>query len=211
MHKPTKKVIGFIDWHTAVIASGASKKKKRELTIAEMALQHTQSVVSKYLATLPEKHRVWLRLYSGWWSGKTQTAYRRGIDKLRERYKTTTVENCVFEASDEAIQTSDRLACTSKRLARKEGVHLLDMVRHDDGGKREKMVDTGLISDLLDLAWRKKADRYIIVSDDDDVLPGLLSAEAAGAEVKLLRRSGIGMKYMAHAKDLIHNYGSVLR
>ena len=209
---PIHKAIGFIDWHTAVIASGASLKR-RDLTIAEMALRHIEGVISEYLAALSEPQRVQLRLYSGWWSGKTPTGYRRGVDSLRERYAKTSrrIGNCVFEGGNEGVQTGDRLACRSDRLARKEGVHLLDMVRHDDGRQREKMVDTGLISDLLVLAWRKEANRYIVVSDDDDVLPGLFSAEAAGAEVKLLRRSGIGTKYMAHTKDLVHNYGSVSR
>ena len=73
------------------------------------------------------------------------------------------------------------------------------------------MVDTGLVSDLLVLAWRKEADRYIVVSEDDDVLPGLFSAEAAGAQVKLLRKSNVHVKFMAHANSLIHNYMGVSR
>ena len=73
------------------------------------------------------------------------------------------------------------------------------------------MVDTGLASDLLYLARSNEADRYIVVSDDDDVFPGMFSAEALGAQVKILRRSHIKIGYMAHAKDLIHNYESVVR
>lgn len=209
-----ENVIGFVDWKTAIIVSGASRLK-RDRAIAETALRHIERVISEYLATLSERPPclVRLRLYSGWWSGKTPTDYRRGVDRLRKNYAKTSRRfgNCVFDGGNEGIQTGDKLACRSDRMARKEGVHLLNMVRYDRGRKREKMVDTGLISDLLVLAWRKKADRYIVVSDDDDVLPGLFSAEAIGARVKLLRRSSIGMKYMAHAKDLIHNYGSVLR
>ena len=209
-----EKVIGFVDWHTAVIASGASGLK-RDRTIAEKALRHIERVIFEYLAALSGRplYRVRLRLYSGWWSGTTPTDYRRGVDELRERYAKTSrkFKNCIFYGGNEGIQTGDRLACRSKRLARKESVHLLNMVRHDDGRKREKMVDTGLISDLLVLAWRKEADRYIVVSDDDDVLPSLFSAEAVGARVKLLRRSNIRIKYMAHTKDLVHNYESVFR
>ena len=209
-----EKVIGFVDWHTAVIASGASGLK-RDRTIAEKALRHIERVISEYLAAPSGRPpcRVRLRLYSGWWSGKTPTDYRRGVDELRERYAKTSRRfgNCVFDGGNEGIQTGDRLACGSNRLARKEGVHLLNMVRYVNGSKREKMADTGLISDLLILAWRKEADRYIVVSDDDDVLPGLFSAEAVGVRVKLLRRSNIRVKYMAHAKDLVHNYESVFR
>ena len=210
----SEKVIGFVDWHTAVIASGASGLK-RDRMIAEMALQHIERVISECLAALSGRPpcRVRLRLYSGWWSGKTPTDYRRGVDELRERYAKTSRRfgNCVFDGGNEGIQTGDRLACRSNRLARKEGVHLLNMVSYVNGSKREKMVDTDLVSDLLILAWRKEADRYVVVSDDDDVLRGLFSAEAVGARVKLLRRSNIRIKYMAHAKDLVHNYESVFR
>ena len=209
-----EKVIGFVDWHTAVIASGASGLK-RDRKIAETALQYAERAISEYLTGLSGRPPclVRLRLYSGWWSGKTPTNYRRGVDKLKEYYARTSRRfgNCVFDGGDEGIQTGDRLACRSNRLARKEGVHLLNMVRYDDGRKREKMVDTGMVSDLLVLAWRKEADRYVVVSEDDDVLPGLFSAEAVGAQVKLLRKSNIHLKFMAHARGLVHSYESGLR
>ena len=71
------------------------------------------------------------------------------------------------------------------------------------------MVDTALVVDLLGLASRKEADRYIVVSDDDDLLPGLFAAEAAGGESTMLSRPGMSSRYMAHARDLIHSYESV--
>ena len=75
------------------------------------------------------------------------------------------------------------------------------------------MVDTALVVDLLGLAiglaGRKKADRYLVVSDDDDMLPGILAAEAAGASIMMLSRPDTSSKFMAHAHDLIHRYESV--
>ena len=68
------------------------------------------------------------------------------------------------------------------------------------------MADTALAVDLLGLASRRAADQYIVVSDDDDMLPGLFAAESAGANAKMLSRPGMSSKYMAHARDFIHTY-----
>ena len=74
--------------------------------------------------------------------------------------------------------------------------------------RRIKMVDTALVADLLGLAMRKQADHYVVVSDDDDMLPGLFAAEAAGARVRMLRRTGTS-RFMRHAADLVTTYRSV--
>ena len=71
------------------------------------------------------------------------------------------------------------------------------------------MVDTALVVDLLGLARRKEADRYLVVSDDDDILPGIFAAEAVGAESMMLSRPGMSSRFMAHARDLVHAYESI--
>ena len=71
------------------------------------------------------------------------------------------------------------------------------------------MVDTALVVDLLVLANRKDADLYLVVSDDDDMLPGIFAAEAAGSKSVMLSRPGMSSKFMAHAGDLIRTYQSV--
>ena len=68
------------------------------------------------------------------------------------------------------------------------------------------MVDTALAIDLLGLASRKEADRYMVLSDDDDMLPALFAAEAVGADAKMLSRPGMNSRFMAHARDFIHTY-----
>ena len=65
------------------------------------------------------------------------------------------------------------------------------------------MVDTALVVNLLGPASRKEADRYIVISDDDDLLPGLFAAEAAGGESTMLSRPGMSSRYMAHARDIL--------
>ena len=71
------------------------------------------------------------------------------------------------------------------------------------------MVDTALAVDLITLANRREADRYMVISDDDDMLPGILAAEATGASARMLSRPERSSRFMAHARDLIHTYESI--
>lgn len=68
------------------------------------------------------------------------------------------------------------------------------------------MVDTALVTDLVGLVHSRKADRYVVVSDDDDVLAGLIYSESLDADVKMLSRPEASSKYMAHTRDMIHTY-----
>ena len=86
--RPFKKAIGFVDWHTAVIASGAAIRSGRQETIAERTLRHVERIVSDYLNASAggSKFEVRLRLYAGWHSGKTRTPYFHGITKVMKTY-----------------------------------------------------------------------------------------------------------------------------
>ena len=213
--RPFKKAIGFVDWHTAIVASGAAIRSGRRDTIAEETLKHVERIVSDCLKTSAEGSRfeVRLRLYAGWHSGKTRTDYFHGIEKVRGAYASKIRSyhegRVAFRAGNGGVQLGDTLACVPGRLARKHGVHLLDTLRHRDGKREEKMVDTALIVDLLGLVNRKEADRYLVVSDDDDMLPGIFAAEAAGAASMMLSRPDMSSRFMTHASDLIHTYRSV--
>ena len=213
--RPFKRAIGFVDWHTAVIASGAAiRPGRRPDTIAEKTLRHVERIVSDYLKTSAEGSRfeVRLRLYAGWYSGTTRTGYFHGIDRVKGTYASKIRSyhegRVAFRGGNGGIRLGDTLAYVPGRLARKHGVHLLDTLRHRDGKREEKMVDTALVVDLLGLVNRKEADRYLVVSDDDDMLPGILAAEAAGAASVMLSRPGMSSRFMAHASDLIHTYRS---
>ena len=213
--RPFKRVIGFVDWHTAVIASGAAVRSSRRAAIAEKTLRHVERIVSDCLKQSADgwKFKVRLRLYAGWHSGKTRTPYFHGISKVKETYaskiRTYDAGRVAFRGGDWGIQLGHTLACVPGRLAHKHGVHLLDTLRQRDGKPEEKMVDTALVVDLLGLASRKEADRYLVVSDDDDILPGIFAAEATGAKSMMLSRPGMRSRFMDHAKDFVYTYQSV--
>ena len=207
--------IGFVDWNTAVVASGAARRKRPD-AVAATALEHVERVVSEHLGSPGgSRYRVRLRLYAGWHAGTTRTDYFQGVFKIRRRYasriRTYRDGRVAFLGGDDGIQFGARLACASdRRLVRKYGVHLLDTLRRrGDGQSTEKMVDTALVADLLGLAMRKEADRYVVVSDDDDMLPGLFAAEAVGARVSMLSRPVASSRFMRHAADLVATYRSV--
>ena len=208
--------IGFVDWHTAVVASGAELRTRRSDAAARTALEHVERIVSDHLVASAggSRFRVRLRLYTGWHEGTTRTPRFRGITKVKRTYanqvRTYRGGRVAFLGGDDGVQIGARLAYASPgRLVQKHGVHLLDTVRRRDGESSEKMVDTALVVDLLGLANRKEAQRYVVVSDDDDMLPGVFAAEAAGASVGMLSRPGKRSRFMSHAADLISTYGSV--
>ena len=210
-----QRAIGFVDWHTAVIASGAALRHPRPDSVARAALEHVERILSDHLSKSGggSRFRVRLRLYTGWHRGKTPTDYHRGIVKVlkdyADRHRPHHQGRVIFEGGRDGVQLGNRLACVPERLAKGNECHLLDTLRNRNGIDQEKMVDTALAVDLLGLTTRREADRYVVVSDDDDLLPGLLAAEAAGADAKLLSRPGTSSRFMAHTADLIHTYESV--
>lgn len=208
-----ERVIAFVDWRLAVIRSGSSAKMRDGL-VAERALQRVETLVVEHLARSLRRtpFQVRLRLYAGWWHGLTASRYRRGVESVlkgyavraRRRYD----ERVVFLGGRDGLQTSDRLDGIDIRLTRGTRVHFVDMIRTMDGNTREKMVDTALVVDLLGLVRRRKADRYLVISDDDDMLPGVIAAEHAdpGAQIEILRRRGRVSKHMPHVRNLVHAY-----
>ena len=209
--------IGFVDWNTAIIASGAELRTKRPDAAARRALEHVERIVATYLQahTHRSRFRVRLRLYTGWHAGTTRTPRLLGINKVKNTYARGVRRyhegRVVFLGGDDGIQLGARLACVPNRLVQKHGVHLLDTLRDRDGEPTEKMVDTALVVDLLGLANRKEAQRYVVVSDDDDMLPGVFAAEAVGARVGMLSRAQVSSRFMTHAADLISTYRSIGR
>lgn len=216
------RAIGFVDWNTAVIASGATRRNQRPAAVARTALEHVERVVSDYLveSAAGSRYQVRLRLYGGWHAGTTATPHLQGVVKVRDSYggraRTYSRNRVTFLGGTDGIRLGSRLACVPGRLPRRYDFHLLDTLRPVDRGRgerhgerSEKMVDTALVVDLLGLATRREADLYVVVSDDDDMLPGLFAAEAAGARVGMLSRPGKRSRFMGHAADLVSTYESV--
>ena len=61
------------------------------------------------------------------------------------------------------------------------------------------MVDSAIVCDFLHLFHRESADTCIIVSDDDDYIPPLLTAQTWAADAILLRRSASNVSRVTDA------------
>src|SRR5262249_32971920 len=80
------------------------------------------------------------------------------------------------------LEYGDQLLCGGVRS------FLYDTLRRrDDGHNEQKMVDTALVNEILDFTRSKRRELALVVGDDDDLLPGVFTAEAWGGNVLVAR------------------------
>ncbi|WP_426044110.1 hypothetical protein [Caulobacter sp. DWR3-1-2] len=107
----------------------------------------------------------------------------RAVEQYRLVARSTVIDLVSFGAD---IEIADRMLCAGPRMP------LFDTLRSqidgDPGALRQKMVDTGLVGDLLWSVRSAKDDIHVVIGDDDDLLPGIFMADQWGAKVHMLRR-----------------------
>jgi len=122
-----------------------------------------------------------MRLYHGWYRGKTKTDERRELDIFCAKNRNQRVlKNVSFSPE---IFFGDQLLCGGQRCA------IYDTLRVREGKfePEQKMVDTSLISDILHYGHTQKKSPIVVVGDDDDLLPGVFTADSWGCQVVLCR------------------------
>jgi hypothetical protein len=169
----------FIDWDTARRIVSSDVRQGRH-SLASRAVEALQDAIASVLMERDARapFRVKMRIYHGWHRGKTPTEDRREFEKL------VLTARCVGNVSFQGdIGYGDRLLCQSRRGC------LFDTLRRrqDDGADEQKMVDTALVSDILHHARSKDGDLALVVGDDDDLLPGVFTAESWGADILVAR------------------------
>lgn len=192
----SRDVYAFVDWDTSRRCSwlgpvSASRMRRRgvaaQLTAVYEILGHT--IAELYSGTI----RVRPRLYHGWHQGNEPTVDRRaliGVDPGRR---------VIGKVLLDPPTIADTLAC---------GMQLRDTLRRrDDGLYEQKMVDTALCTDLLWFARSESTRRdnvaFIVMSEDDDMLPAVLAAECWGVSVKVVRLRD-AIRTMPHTRSCIH-------
>ena len=143
-----------------------------------------RQIVADHLETIDPSviFRVRWRLYHGWYSGQTKTFDLRAVEKFTAELKTITINKVSFGADVVAATT---MLCGGARMP------LYDTVRAAMDGLdelRQKMVDTGLVGDLLQSARSAREDVHVVIGDDDDLLPGIFMVEKWGVDVQMLRQ-----------------------
>lgn len=182
-----RKAIIFVDWDMARRLGPRHvtlpNDVKRQVRQTEDVVAQLKQLVANHLTSIDPNSifRVRWRIYHGWYSGLTKTNDLKVIEKFQAGMKSTTIGKVSF-GSDLVPATS--LLCEGPRK------DLFDTLRAavEGPGTRQKMVDTGLVGDLLQSARSDHEDIHLVIGDDDDLLPGLFIAEKWGVKVHMLRQ-----------------------
>lgn len=190
-----KSVTAFIDWNSQIINAGQQtepRKPRQALATAE----YVSAMIAAKLREFTEADifDVTMRLYHGWYGGLTETENFSAIKTvIRERLIPSRAGKAIFDWRQPFSHTL--LGADEHRLHSRLRVHLPDSCRENlKGGqdRREKMVDTALVCDLLASARSEPQEVKVIMAEDDDPVPGIFVAEkwikSHGGKILLIRK-----------------------
>lgn len=178
-----KTAYALVDWHNLTgypnVVYGADPR--REIPSAILRLQ--EQVARALNALEPgEKFRVITRIYHGWHREREEMPVRRDFELFaNDRTMARRLTNIVFSAG---FQFGNELLCDYGASP------LHSTFRGGNQDKGQKMIDTAIVCDCLHLLRFRLADAAIIVADDDDFIPAMLTAQTWKASVMLLRKPG---------------------
>jgi len=171
----------FVDWDSARRYLGHSLRHGRE-NYEERTIHELQDVLVDLISQFGSNRifRAHMRIYHGWYSGKSKTEDRRKIDSLVGKLPPRRGKNVSFPGD---FVIADELMCGGERCK------LFDTMRkrQDDDKLQQKMVDSALVCDLLQATKNREFAYNVVVAEDDDMLPGVIVAEKWGAKVIVAR------------------------
>ena len=174
-------VTAFVDWNCEI--HSANPQTADCSTVATRTLSHLGRTIGTVLATVDPLARfdVSLRLYHGWYKGFEPTDNRRALaaaasaaDFLALSMRPNVQIRPEFSYGDRLMSALDI------RLHTRLSIHLPNTLRRRlrTNDLEEKMVDTAIASDVVDVAHREPERWILVVGDDDDLAPPLFAAEA---------------------------------
>lgn len=173
----------LVDWDTARRCRWLSsvERAKVERGGVQAQLEAVQKrLAPAFLSFEKARFRVQMRIYHGWHRGLEPTADYRDLSGLRPRRNT--VDQVLFAPP----VLGDELACRGRYGKLRDTVRR----REESSLLEQKMVDTAIAADLLFLARSKLAGPrawFVVLSEDDDMLPPVIVAHKWGAGCKILR------------------------
>lgn len=196
----------LIDWNSELrLEPGADARNGAD--VARRALKQVCRRVGKLLHEMAEGQAFFLfvRAYHGWRTGFEPTARRRALEAARTYDPNNPEDRGLSEYSPRPTQVlrdlefGDRLlgARSARLCGPRRDHHLPKTLQQDRAGQLgEKMVDTALVSDLIHLALENDNSWIIVIGQDADLVPGILTAEGllhgTDRRVIFLARGGIG-------------------
>ncbi|MFG1301131.1 hypothetical protein V5F49_15165 [Xanthobacter sp. V3C-3] len=174
--------------------------------VARRALKIICRRVGKWLhgEAKDEAFFLFLRVYHGWRKGFQPTGRRMALEAARVYNPDNPEDRGLSEYSPRPSQVLRELEFGDRLLGARDvrlcGVrrdhHLPSTFQKNPAGVLgEKMVDTALVSDLLYLAFEDDGSWLVVVGQDADLVPGVLTAEGllhgTNRRVIFLARGGI--------------------
>lgn len=196
----------LIDWNSELRALRGGAQGD-EVAAARLALKRVCRDVGRYLHEEAGDMAffLFLRAYHGWRRGFEPTLRRRGLEEARRFSSPNDPEDRGLseysQRASQAVRTlefGDRLlGARDERLCGQGRDHHLPSTLQQDqtGTPVEKMVDTAMVSDLIHLAQEDDKSWLLVVGQDADLVPGILTAEGllhgTDRRVIFLARGGI--------------------
>lgn len=172
------RTVVYLDWDTV---RRLDPKRERSKESIGRVFERLQPAIAQALQGRERNanFRVHWRVYHGWHQGKTKTADRRAFEGFVAEAGSRTIGGVSFSAD---FTFSGELACVSSRGP------VYDTLRTDPatGKLGQKMVDTLLACDLLHSARSRYYKWHVVVANDDDAVPAVLTVEAWQMSVILL-------------------------
>jgi hypothetical protein len=183
-----RKAYALVDWHNVQerVAPRFQSHPRKHLPDAILKIQ--QRIADVLSGTGSAKHRVTLRIYHGWHAQRVPTSIRRDFEPLEN--DTSLARRFSNVSFTPGFQFGNELSCHDGSTP------LYATYRGSGQDMGQKMVDSAIVCDLLHLLRIGHADCCIIVSDDDDYIPAILTAKAWAMSAILLRRRGNDIKHV---------------
>lgn len=231
MGRVTRRCFVLVDWwgqvrsefHRAAITSPGHR--------SEVALRKLERLVEKRLileSEQPERWEICFRLYAGWMRGGSATPVLRDFDGLCDGYAKRrrngfALKTAIFLPSSIGLDRGDSLLAddVGRRKDKQTRVHFPFTSRSECGcplcnylghiapdGFRcdrtiEKQVDTSIVADAITLCILQEKLKVIVISNDDDILPGIVAGDALGGDITLMNTVQKKHTHASQLSDLI--------
>lgn len=175
------RVTCFVDWNSQLLLTGIGYEKE-PVDAARAAFRQVTRQIARCLVRVDTgaNFQVHLRLYHGWRKGYEPTTNLKAIRKIIAETDFSTASDKPSVTYSSNVGFGDcLLSALPQRMHQRGGIHLPNTFR-DRGsqGHEEKMVDTALAADLVVCAYQDPNEWILLVTEDDDLIPPLFTAES---------------------------------
>jgi hypothetical protein len=180
----------YIDWGAAQRFAKYSFKNRSRMP-AEL-IKESIDIIDKRISDFLERSRagagvrVKRRFYNGWHQGKSKTESREQFEEVEKHYIHFPVRTGKI-SFDSEFGWGDKLLCGGPRSMIWDTLGRKQESSSEKREKKQRMVDMCLGSDLLIACRHNMADFHIVICDDDDIWPAIVTSLEWGAKTKIMR------------------------